>query len=125
MVFIGGVRWCCCQRLGMWGPHDRPADHANWTDGQVSSFHCLSHIGYSSYRLTLTRGENGFWKCANTWPSSQGDVAGRPHLDSIELVLYATSFPHVILSMTMPYFGHNEDMHGLWFIWCFFIIRCS
>jgi hypothetical protein len=22
------------------------------------------------------------------------------------------SFPRVILSVTMPYFGHNEDMHG-------------
>jgi hypothetical protein len=32
-------------------------------------------------------------------------------------VLYATSFPHVILSVTMPYFGHNEEMHGFWFIW--------
>jgi hypothetical protein len=21
-------------------------------------------------------------------------------------------FSHVILSVTMPYFGHNEDMHG-------------
>jgi hypothetical protein len=31
--------------------------------------HGLSHIGYSSYRLTLTRGENGFWKCANKWPA--------------------------------------------------------
>jgi hypothetical protein len=26
------------------------------------------HIGYSSYRLTLTCGENGFWKHANIWP---------------------------------------------------------
>jgi hypothetical protein len=33
--------------------------------------------------------------------------------------------PRVILSVTMPYFGHIEDMHGFCFIWCFFIIRCS
>jgi hypothetical protein len=43
----------------------------------------------------------------------------------LEPVLYATSFPHVILSVTMPYFGHNEYMHGFWSIWCFFVIRCS
>jgi hypothetical protein len=27
--------------------------------------------------------------------------------------------------MTISYFGHNEDMHGFWSIWCFFVIRCS
>jgi hypothetical protein len=31
-------------------------------------------------------------------------------------VLCATSFPHVILSVTMPYFGYIEDMHGFWYI---------
>jgi hypothetical protein len=31
-------------------------------------------------------------------------VAGRPHLGSVEPVLYAASCPHVILSMTMLYF---------------------
>jgi hypothetical protein len=25
----------------------------------------------------------------------------------------------------MPYFGHIEDIHGFWSIWCFFVIRCS
>jgi hypothetical protein len=34
MVFIGGVRWCCGQRLGTWGPLVRPG-------GQVSSLHRL------------------------------------------------------------------------------------
>jgi hypothetical protein len=103
MVFIG-VRWCCGRRLGARGPHD-------WLAGQVFSLHRLSHIGYSSYRLTLTRGENGFWKFANTWLAGEGDVADRPYLGSVEPVLYATTFPHVILSVTMPYFGHNEGMH--------------
>jgi hypothetical protein len=125
MVFIGGVRWCCGQRLGTWAPLDSPASHATWPGGQVFSLHHLSHIGYSFYRLTLTRGENGFWKCANTWPAGQGDVAGQPHLGSVEHVLYATSFTHVILSVTMPYFGHNEDMHRFWSIWCSSVIRCS
>jgi hypothetical protein len=54
----------------------------------------------------------------------QGDVADRPHLGSVEPVLCATSFPRIILSVTMPYFGHNEDIHGFWSIWCFSVIRC-
>jgi hypothetical protein len=104
MVFIGGVRRLCGQRLGTWGPLDRPTGHATWSGGQISSLHCLSHSGYSSYLLTLTRGENGFWKCVNTWPTGQGDLASWPHLGSVEHVLYSTSFPHVILSVAMPYF---------------------
>jgi hypothetical protein len=39
-------------------------------------------------------------------------VVGWPHLGSVEPVLCATSFSHVILFVTVPYFGHNEDMHG-------------
>jgi hypothetical protein len=114
MVFIGGVRRCCGRRLGASGSLDRPTGHATWLGGQVSSLHHLSHIRYSSYRLTLTHGENGFWKCANTWPASQGEVTGRLHLGSVEPVLYATSFPHVILPVTMPNFGQNDIMHGFW-----------
>jgi hypothetical protein len=125
VVFIGGVRRCCGERLGAWGPLDRPTSHPTWPSGQVSSLHCLSHIGFSSYWLALTRDENRFWKCANTWPADQGDVAGRPHFGSVEPVLYAISFSRVILSVTMPYFGHNDDMHGFWSIWCFSIILCS
>jgi hypothetical protein len=79
-------------------------------------------IGYLEHRLCWTRRQNGFWKCANAWPADHGDVAGRPHLGSVEPVLCATSFPHVILSVTMPYFRHNEDMHGFWSIWCFSVI---
>jgi hypothetical protein len=41
MVFIGGVRWCCGQRLGVWGPLVRSANHATWLGGQVSSLHYL------------------------------------------------------------------------------------
>jgi hypothetical protein len=81
-------------------------------------------IGFLEHRLFWTRWQNNFWKCANTWPASQGDVAGWPHFGSVEPVLCATSFPHVILSVTMPYFGYNEDMHGFWSIWYFSIIRC-
>jgi hypothetical protein len=82
-------------------------------------------IGYLEHHLCWTCRQNGFWKCPNRWPASQGDVADRPHLRSVEPMLCATSFPHVTLSVTMPYFRHNEDMNGLWSIWCFSVIRCS
>jgi hypothetical protein len=32
-------------------------------------------IGYIEHHLFWTRRQNGFWKCANTWPASQGDMA--------------------------------------------------
>jgi hypothetical protein len=99
-VFIWGVRRCSGRRLGTGGPLVRPGD-------QASSSH------------------HSFWKCANIWLAGQGDVVGRAHLGSVEPVLCATSFPYVIFSMTMPYFGHNEDMPGFCSIWCFSIIRCS
>jgi hypothetical protein len=69
-------------------------------------------IGYLEHRLFWTRKQNIFCKCTNTWPAGQGGVASRPHLGLVEPVLCAMSFPHVIVSLTMPYFGHNEDMHG-------------
>jgi hypothetical protein len=82
-------------------------------------------IGYLEHRIYWTHRQKGFRKCNNTWSAGQGDVVGRPHLGSVEPMLCATSFPHVILSVTMPYFGHNEDTHGFWSRWWFFIIRCS
>jgi hypothetical protein len=82
-------------------------------------------IGYLEHHLFWTCRQNGFWKCANTLLAGQGDVAGQPHLGSVELVLCATSFCRVIFSVTMPYFGHNEDMHGFCSIWYFSIIQCS
>jgi hypothetical protein len=39
--------------------------------------------------------------------------------------LCAMSSPCVILSVTMSYFIHNEDIHGFWSVLCFFVIRCS
>jgi hypothetical protein len=48
------------------------------------------------------------------WPASQGGVADRLSFGSVRPGLCATSSPHVILSVTMPYFGRNEDMHGFW-----------
>jgi hypothetical protein len=82
-------------------------------------------IGYLEHHLFWACWQNSFWKCTNTWSAGQDDVAGWPHRGSVEPVLCATSFPHVILFVTMPYFRHNEDIHGFWFIWRFSIIRCS
>jgi hypothetical protein len=41
VVFIGGVRRCSGRRLGVRGPLVRPASHATWPGGQVSSLHRL------------------------------------------------------------------------------------
>jgi hypothetical protein len=60
-----------------------------------------------SYRLTLTHGENGFWKCTRNWPADQGCGAGRPHFWLAGLRPCATSSLHVILSVNTPGFGHN------------------
>jgi hypothetical protein len=50
-------------------------------------------------------------------------LAGWPHFGSVGLGLCATPSPHVVLSMTMSYFRHNEDMHGFWSIWCFSVVQ--
>jgi hypothetical protein len=39
-------------------------------------------------------------------------MAGWPHIGLVEPMHCVMLFSHVILSVTMPYFGHNEDMHG-------------
>jgi hypothetical protein len=41
VVFIGGVRWCFGQILGMWGPLVKPVGHETWPGDQVSSLHHL------------------------------------------------------------------------------------
>jgi hypothetical protein len=45
-------------------------------------------IGYLEHRLCWIHRQNDFWKCANTWPVDQGDVAGRPHLGSVSYFLW-------------------------------------
>jgi hypothetical protein len=44
------------------------------------------------------------------WPA--GHVLAHLQKLSIGPVLCAMSFPRVILFVTMPYFEHNEDIHG-------------
>jgi hypothetical protein len=108
MVFTGGVRWCCGRRLDMWGPLVRLAGHATWSVGQVSSLHRL----WAMDTLSTTSARH----LEKQFLEMHQHMAGWPHLGLVELVLCAMSFPHVILSVTMPYFGHNEDMHGFWSI---------
>jgi hypothetical protein len=38
MVFVGGVRQCRGQRLGAWGPLDRPAGQLAMQLGRVAKF---------------------------------------------------------------------------------------
>jgi hypothetical protein len=103
---IGCVRPTC--------PASQPCNLAKWPSFLLAP---PLGIGYLEHHICWTHRQNGFWKCANTWPTGQGDVAGQPHLGSVEPVLCAKSFHHVIFSMTMLYFEHNEDMHGFWSIW--------
>jgi hypothetical protein len=125
-VFIGGLKWCSGRWLGTWGSLISLASQLCNLARQPSwLLELLLGIGYLEHCLFWTHWQNSFWKCTNAWPVGQGDVAGRPHLGLVEPVLCAMSFTHVILSVIMPYFGHNEDMHWFWFIWCFSIIWCS
>jgi hypothetical protein len=87
------------------------ADHLTWPGGQALWQYHISHIGYPSCRLKLTRVEDGFQKYAKPWSTGQGIGADRPHLGSAGPGLCATSSPYVILSVTTPNFRHNEDMY--------------
>jgi hypothetical protein len=109
-------------KIGHMGPLVSPASHATWPDGQVSSLHHPWALDTLSTASARHIGKTFFCKCGKTWLAGHGDVAARPHFGSIEPVLCATLFPHVVLSVTMPYCGHNEDIHGFWSIWCCSII---
>jgi hypothetical protein len=82
-------------------------------------------IGYPVHRPSLTCWQSRNWNGTNTWPANQGGGAGRPHFGLVGPRLCCMSSPHVILSVTMPYFRHIEDMHEFWSIWYFFVIQCS
>jgi hypothetical protein len=102
---------------------DQPCNLAGWPSFLLAP---PLGIGYPDHRLYWTCRQNIFSKCAtHDRPTDQGDMAGRQHLGSVEPVLCATSFSRVILSVTMPYFRHNEDMDGFLSISCCSVIRCS
>jgi hypothetical protein len=117
-VFIGGLSQCLGPNWGSGSPHFKPASHITWSGDQALWQHYLCHFGYPFCRLKLTHVEDRFWKGAKPWPSD------RLPFGSVRPWLCATSSPHVILSVTMSYFGHNEDMNGFWSIWCFSVVRC-
>jgi hypothetical protein len=99
-------------KVGLWGPNcqvGRPARVVRQASFLAAP---TMGIGCSVHRPSLTCCQSGAWK-------------GRPHFGSIGPGLCATSPPRVIFSVTMPYFGHIEDMHGFWSIWCFSIIQYS
>jgi hypothetical protein len=118
-VFIGGLSRCFGWKWGSEGPLVRPARPPARVAGHPS-FMVASTLGiwYPVHRPSLTRWQSGIWKGANTWSAG-------PHFGSVGPGLCATSSPHVIFSMTMPYFRHIEDMNVFWSIWCFSVIRCS
>jgi hypothetical protein len=97
-------------KIGHVGPtcqDGRPCNLAGWPSLLIAP---PLAIGYLVDRHCWTHRQNSFLKCANTWPP------GRPYLGLVEPVLCVMAFHHVILSVTIPYFGHNEDMHGFWSI---------
>jgi hypothetical protein len=58
-VFIGrGLHRCFRWKWGSRHPLVRPAGHLGSSSGQVSLPHWLSHLGFSSYRLNMTRVES-------------------------------------------------------------------
>jgi hypothetical protein len=75
------------------------------------------------HQLTLTHWQSGIWKGTNTWLASQGGGADRPHFGLVGSC-FVPHHPLVSYSLWLPYFGHIEDMHGFWSIWCFFLFRC-
>jgi hypothetical protein len=74
----------------------------SWLGGQVSWPHRL----WASPTSLDT--------CMKRFSKIRQTLAGRPYFGSVGLGVCAMSSPHVILSVTMFYFGHNEDMYGFW-----------
>jgi hypothetical protein len=117
VFFIGGVRRCSGWRLGAGGPLVRPAGHATWSSGQVSSLHHLWALD------TLSTASVGHVEKTVFGNAPTHGRLATPWLDWARALCHVIS--SVIFSMTMPYFWHNKDMHGFWSIWCFSFIRCS
>jgi hypothetical protein len=112
-------------KVGLRGPTCQDGWSARVTGWPKFMAAPTSAIGYPVHRPSLTHWQSKIWKVANTWPTSQRGGVGWPHFVSVGPGFYATSSPHVIFSMTIPYFGHTEGMHRFWSIWCFPVIWCS
>jgi hypothetical protein len=116
------VHWL---KVGLGGPLVRRASQLGWLGGKVSWLHQLWALDTLCTDLRWHIGKAKNLKRWHTWPAGQGGGADRSHFGSVGPGLCATSSPRVIFSVTMPYFGHIENIHGFWNIWCFSIIRCS
>jgi hypothetical protein len=101
---IKSVPWL---KLGLRRPTCQAGRPLNLAGRPILWQHHLSHIGYPSCRLKLTRVEDGFRKDSKPWPAGQRGVAGRPSCGLVQSELCATSSLHVILSVNTPGFGHN------------------
>jgi hypothetical protein len=125
-VFIGGLSQCLGWKSSSGGPLVRPAGQPARVAGRPS-FLATPTLGIACpvHGPSLTRWQSGVWKGANTWPACQEGGGGQPHFGSVGPGLCATSSPRVIFSVTMHYFGHIEDTHGFWSMWCFSVIWCS
>jgi hypothetical protein len=116
--------------LGCRAPQDY-VDHGSWCVGvSITKPHFLISISLKGVWGVFIGGvsELHHWFEVVTHQTLAGQArkwADRPHFGSLMPGLCATSSHHAILSMTMSYFRHNEDMHGFWSIWCFSIIQCS
>jgi hypothetical protein len=98
-------------KVGLRGPTCQAGRQAR-VSGWPSFLAALTlDIGCPMHWPSLTHWQSGVWKGANTWLASQGGDADRPHFGSVGPRLCATSSPHVIFSVPMPYFWHIEDMH--------------
>jgi hypothetical protein len=125
-VFIGRLSRCFGRNLGSGGGGSCQASWLARVAGWPSFVAALIlGIGYPVHWPPLTCWQSRIWKSANTWPADQGGGAGRPHFGLVGPRFCATSCPHVLFFVTMPYFGHIKDMHGFWSIWCFSVIQCS
>jgi hypothetical protein len=60
-----GVKQCSGRRFSAGGPLVRPASHATWPGGQVSSLNCLWALDTLSIASAGHVDKMGFWKCAN------------------------------------------------------------
>jgi hypothetical protein len=98
-VSIRALCQCFGRKWGSRGPLVRPAGQLDLPGGQVFWLHRPWALDTPCTDFVDTL-------------AGQGGGADRPHFGSVWPEICTTSSPHVILSVTMPYFGHIEDMHG-------------
>jgi hypothetical protein len=71
-------------------------------------------IGCHVHQPSLTHGKAEFEKVPTPGRPAKEVGPARPTLAQLGPG-FVPCVPHVILSVTVPYFGHIEDMHGFWY----------